>query len=51
MSSIIFLYFIYKWFSKKEIIKKEAELVCAGCQGNYALAEPKEAESKDLADC
>lgn len=51
MSSIIFLFFlIYKWFSKRELIKKEAKLVRAGCQSN-ALAEPKEAESKDLADC
>ena len=45
-----FFFLIYKWFSKRELIKKEAKLVCAGCQSN-ALAEPKEAESKDLADC
>lgn len=31
VSTIIFLYFIYKWFPKWELIKKEAGLGCPGC--------------------
>lgn len=46
VSTIIFLHFIYKWFPKWELIKKEAGLGSPGCQSHYALAAPEEAESK-----
>lgn len=51
VSTIIFHYFIYKWFPKWELIKKEAGLGSAGCQSDYVLAEPEEAESKGLTVC
>lgn len=46
VSTIIFLYFIYKWFLIQEFIKKEAGLGCPGCYSDYVLAASEEAESK-----
>lgn len=51
VSTIIFLYFIYKWFPIQELIKKEAVLGCPGCQSDYVLAALEEAESKALTVC
>lgn len=51
VSTIIFLYFIYKWFPIQELIKKKAGSGCPGCQSDYVLAAQEEAESKALTVC
>lgn len=51
VSTIIFLYFIYKWFPIEELIKKKAGSGCPGCQSDYVLAAQEEAESKALTVC
>lgn len=51
VSTIIFLYFIYKWFPIQELIKKEAGFGCLGCQSDYVLAAQEEVESKALTVC